>query len=129
MLVGSVFAYLGEDVDKRSEDASINGGLDLLLVTGRDVGHGPGSLLHQAHLVVVQQLTENRKCAGLDDGIRLLVTSGHDIADRPQGGGDNVHVLRGHEFHEKWDDSGIDNQLDPIVCTIRQVRQGPARIG
>lgn len=119
---------VGEELDERGDDVRFDDGLDLLLVSGGDVGDGPARLLADALLGRAQQVEQPRQRIEVDDHLRLKVIAGHDVPDGAQGrrlyGGRGVY----QQLHQALAHPGLDHRLDLVVLPVRQVAQGPARV-
>lgn len=96
----------------------IDDALDLLLVSGGDVGDGPTGLLADTLLGVGQEELQAGEGAAVDDHLCLLVVTRHDVANGAEGGGLNGGVGRGQQLDQPGGDVGIQDGLDPVVGTI-----------
>lgn len=74
--------------------------LDLIGVAGGDVGDGPGSLLLNVYLVVLEQVVEGWESPVVQNALRLAVVACDDVSDRPQGWGYHRYLIAVQEFYK-----------------------------
>lgn len=71
---------LAQDLYEYGEDVAVDDSLDLLPVSGRDVGDGPAGLLADALLVGVQQVEQAREDRAVQNHLgEKEVTSNHEL--------------------------------------------------
>jgi hypothetical protein len=127
-LLASLEVTIGEQVDQRGNDASVNDSLDLARVTSGNVGDGPAGLLTDAILGGAQEREQGGERATVDDDLGLDVVTGdnvtHGTESRSLNGGGSVH----EELHQAAGDTGLNNGLNLVVGAIRQIGDSPAGV-
>ena len=94
-----------------------------------DVGEGIASLLADALAVVGQESCEARQGPGVDNGLHLRFLTRDNVAHRPQRGVLDLGRLVHEQLHEAGTHARVDDRLDLVVGSVREVRQRPARVG
>lgn len=127
-LLARLKVTVGQQVNQRRDDVSVNDGLDLGRVAGGDVGNGPARLLPDTVLVGAQERQQAGQGTAVDDDLGLNVVTGDDVSNRAQGR--SLHRRGG--VHEQLDqtagDTGFNNGLNLVVGPVGQVGDGPAGI-
>jgi hypothetical protein len=127
-LLAGLEVTIGEKVDEGSNDASVDDCLDLAGVASSDVGDGPASFLADTILGGAQEGEQSRKRAAVDDHLGLDVITSDNVTHGTEGGGLDRGRSVHKELHQATGDTGLNNGLDLVVGTIRQVRDSPASI-
>lgn len=96
--------------------------------TGSDVGDGPTSFLSDTLLGRRQQSQQSGKGTGSDNNLSLEIVTGDNVSDGSKSGSLN----RCRVVHQKVDQSpanaAFDDCLNLVVCSVRQVGDGPTSI-
>lgn len=119
---------VGEKVDQRRDDVGVNNRLDLSRVSSGNVADGPASLLADAILVGAQKRQEAGKGTAVNDNLGLNIVSRHDVADGPKRGRLNRRGSVHEELNKTPGNASLDNRLDLVVGSIREVGDGPASV-
>ena len=86
----SLFAGLeiaiGEKMDERWNDTSVNDSLDLCGIASGDIRYGPTSLLPNPVFLRAQQSQQGRQCTTVDNDLRLQVVTGNDVTNGSKSG-------------------------------------------
>jgi hypothetical protein len=127
-LLAGLEVAVGKEVDERSNDTSINDGLDLAGVASGDVGDGPAGLLADAILGGAEERKEGRERATVDNDLGLDIVTGDNITNGTESGslngGRGVH----EELHQATRNAGLNDSLDLVVGAIGKVRDSPAGV-
>lgn len=127
-LLAGLEVTVGKQVDKRSDNASVDDCLDLAGVTSSDVGDGPASFLADTILGGAQEGEQSRERATVDDDLGLDVITSDNVTHGTEGGGLDRGRSVHKELHEATGDTGLDNGLDLVIGTIGQIRDSPASV-
>ena len=117
-----------QKVDQRRNNVGIDHSLNLRRVASGNVGDGPASLFANTILGRAEQRQKAWQSTTVDDDLGLDVVTSDDVTNGSQSRGldrcGSVHK----EFHQSAGDASLDDSLDLVVGTVREVRDSPAGI-
>ena len=128
-----------KQVNQRGDEIGINDGLYLIAVSSGDIGYRPTSLFSDRFSRAGKKAQEGWKGSAVDNDLGLDIITRHDVTDRTKSWGlnlssdkikDGLHCrLRMHKQLDKSPrNARLNNSLDLLIGTIREVGNGPTSI-